>query len=43
LSVLEAYRKVNATSITWQGISVFLVKDGRIKEWSDYTIPTDRQ
>ena len=69
--VLEAYRKLNATSITfevletftagplvinrrvdrfvsprpftWQGVGVFFVKDGRIKEWSDYTIRTDRQ
>lgn len=64
--VLDAYRKLNATSITfevletftagplvinrridrfvsprpftWQGVGVFFVKDGKIKEWSDYTI-----
>ncbi len=23
--------------LTWEGIGVFFVKDGRIKEWSDYT------
>ena len=69
-SVLEAYRKLNATSIefrvletlaagpivinrrvdrfvsprrfTWSGIGVFFVKDGKIKEWSDYTISMER-
>jgi limonene-1,2-epoxide hydrolase len=24
--------------LTWEGVGVFFVKDGRIKEWSDYTI-----
>jgi limonene-1,2-epoxide hydrolase len=24
--------------LTWEGIGVFFVKDGKIKEWSDYTI-----
>src|SRR5436190_14023137 len=24
--------------ITWEGVGVFLVQDGKIKEWSDYTI-----
>lgn len=68
--VLEAYRKLNASSIefmvletltagpivinrrvdrfvsarpfTWHGVGVFFVKEGKIKEWSDYTIRTDR-
>ena len=69
-TVLETYRKLNATSIefrvletlaagpivinrrvdrfvsprsfTWTGVGVFFVKDGRIKEWSDYTIRMER-
>ena len=69
-AVLEAYRKLNATSIefrvqetlssgpivinrridrfvgprsfTWEGVGVFFVKDGKIREWSDYTIRTVR-
>ena len=68
--VLEAYKKLNATSIefrvletlaagpivinrrvdrfvsprpfTWSGVGVFFVKDGKIKEWSDYTIRMER-
>ena len=68
--VLDAYRKLNATSITfevleaftagplvinrrvdrfvsprpftWRGVGVFFVKDGKIKEWSDYTISMER-
>ena len=68
--VLDAYRKLNATSIefkvletfsagpivinrrvdrfvsarpfTWQGVGVFFVKDGKIKEWTDYTIRLER-
>jgi limonene-1,2-epoxide hydrolase len=68
--VLDAYRRLNATSITfdvletftagplvinrrvdrfvsprsftWQGVGVFFVKDGKIKEWSDYTIRMER-
>jgi limonene-1,2-epoxide hydrolase len=27
----------------WEGVGVFCVKDGRIKEWSDYTIRRLRQ
>lgn len=27
---------------TWEGIGVFFVKDGKIKEWQDYTIRTER-
>ena len=69
-AVLETYRKLNATSITfevletltagpivinrrvdrfvsprpftWRGVGVFFVKDGKIKEWSDYTISMER-
>jgi limonene-1,2-epoxide hydrolase len=28
--------------LTWEGIGVFFVKDGKIKEWSDYTIRVAR-
>ena len=28
--------------LTWEGVGVFLVQDGRIKEWFDYTIAVDR-
>lgn len=28
--------------LTWEGIGVFFVKDGKIKEWSDYTIKVTR-
>jgi limonene-1,2-epoxide hydrolase len=28
--------------LTWEGVGVFFVKDGRIKEWSDYTMRVQR-
>jgi limonene-1,2-epoxide hydrolase len=28
--------------MTWEGVGVFFVKDGKIKEWQDYTIKRDR-
>ena len=28
--------------LTWEGVGVFFVKDGRIKEWFDYTMRTIR-
>jgi limonene-1,2-epoxide hydrolase len=28
--------------LTWEGIGVFFVRDGKIKEWSDYTIRVAR-
>ena len=28
--------------LTWEGVGVFFVKDGKIKEWSDYTIRMQR-
>ncbi len=28
--------------LTWEGIGIFFVKDGKIKEWSDYTIRVQR-
>jgi len=28
--------------LTWDGIGVFFVKDGKIKEWSGYTIRVQR-
>lgn len=33
---------VGPRSFTWQGVGVFFVKDGKIKEWSDYTIRMER-
>ena len=35
-------RFVSARPFTWEGVGVFFVKDGKIKEWSDYTIRTER-
>jgi limonene-1,2-epoxide hydrolase len=28
--------------LTWEGVGVFFVKDGKIKEWFDYTIKVER-
>ena len=28
--------------LTWEGVGVFYVKDGKIKEWSDYTVKVQR-
>lgn len=28
--------------LTWEGVGVFFVKDGRIREWNDYTIKVER-
>jgi limonene-1,2-epoxide hydrolase len=28
--------------LTWEGVGVFFIKDGRIREWSDFTIRVDR-
>lgn len=28
--------------LTWEGVGVFFVKDGKIQEWSDYTIRVTR-
>ena len=28
--------------LTWEGVGVFFIKDGKIKEWSDYTIRVAR-
>ena len=35
-------RFVAPRSFTWEGVGVFFVVDGRIKEWSDYTIRMQR-
>jgi len=35
-------RFVSPRSFTWEGVGVFFVKDGKIKEWSDYTIRMER-
>ena len=29
--------------LTWEGVGVFFVRDGRIQEWSDYTIGVKRE
>jgi limonene-1,2-epoxide hydrolase len=31
-------RFVTPRPFTWEGVGVFFIKDGKIKEWSDYTI-----
>jgi limonene-1,2-epoxide hydrolase len=31
-----------ARPLTWEGVGVFFLKDGKIKEWSDYTIRVQR-
>ncbi len=33
---------VSTKPLTWEGVGVFYVKDGKIKEWSDYTIRMTR-
>jgi limonene-1,2-epoxide hydrolase len=35
-------RFATARPLTWEGVGVFFVKDGKIKEWSDYTIRMQR-
>jgi limonene-1,2-epoxide hydrolase len=35
-------RFITARPLTWEGVGVFFVKDGKIKEWSDYTIRVER-
>lgn len=35
-------RFMTSRPFTWEGVGVFFVKDGRIKEWTDYTIRTER-
>jgi limonene-1,2-epoxide hydrolase len=35
-------RFLTAQPLTWEGVGVFFVKDGKIKEWSDYTIRIQR-
>jgi limonene-1,2-epoxide hydrolase len=35
-------RFMTARPLTWEGVGVFFVKDGKIKEWSDYTIRVER-
>jgi limonene-1,2-epoxide hydrolase len=34
--------KSTTRPLTWEGVGVFFIKDGKIKEWSDYTIRTSR-
>lgn len=35
-------RFMTSRPFTWEGVGVFFLKDGRIKEWTDYTIRTER-
>lgn len=35
-------RFMTARPLTWEGVGVFFVKEGKIKEWSDYTIRVER-
>jgi limonene-1,2-epoxide hydrolase len=35
-------RFVTKQPLTWEGVGVFFVKDGKIKEWSDYTMRVQR-
>ena len=35
-------RFMTARPLTWEGVGVFFVKNGKIKEWSDYTIRVER-
>ena len=35
-------RFVMPRPLTWEGVGVFFVKDGKIKEWTDYTIRSQR-
>src|SRR5579872_5620665 len=35
-------RFVTKQPLTWEGVGVFFVKDGKIKEWTDYTIRVQR-
>jgi limonene-1,2-epoxide hydrolase len=34
--------EVTPRPLVWEGIGVFFLTDGRIKEWSDYTIRVER-
>jgi limonene-1,2-epoxide hydrolase len=35
-------RFLTARPLTWEGVGVFFIKDGKIKEWFDYTIRVER-
>lgn len=35
-------RFVSPRPFTWEGVGVFFIKDGKIAEWSDYTIRLQR-
>lgn len=38
---IDSFRS-STRPLTWEGVGVFFVKDGKIKEWNDYTIKVDR-
>ncbi len=36
------YFRSSTRALTWEGVGIFFVKDGKIREWNDYTIKVDR-
>jgi limonene-1,2-epoxide hydrolase len=38
---IDSFRS-STRPLTWEGVGIFFVKDGKIKEWNDYTIKVDR-
>lgn len=38
---IDSFRS-STRPLTWEGVGVFFVKDGKIKEWQDYTMKVDR-
>jgi len=36
------YFRSSTRPLTWEGVGIFFVKDGKIREWNDYTIKVDR-
>jgi limonene-1,2-epoxide hydrolase len=38
---IDSFRS-STRPLTWEGVGVFFLKDGKIKEWNDYTIKVDR-
>jgi limonene-1,2-epoxide hydrolase len=34
--------KSTTRPLTWEGVGIFFIKDGKIKEWSDYTVRVQR-
>jgi limonene-1,2-epoxide hydrolase len=36
------YFRSSTRPLTWEGVGIFFVKDGKIREWNDYTMKVDR-